>query len=195
MKKLNLKTRAKANRQGFTIVEILLVIIIISLLAGVGGAFSVGTYKKMLAEKSARDFLLAAKYARITAIERQSRCRIELDTDNNRFWLIVDEFNEQTGQTEQVIVRDLYFKPVDFSGDVKFEDIQITPTGLDEVFEAEELLTIAFSPNGTAQSAVIQIGDGRNHLTVRILAATGKAKVYPGTAKEIKIGTIDLDEQ
>lgn len=177
--------------RGFTIVEVLLVVTLLALLAGVGGGIYVGTYKNMLAKKSARDFLLAAKYARIMAIERQIPCRIELDEAG--FCLVVEQFNEETKQIEQVIVRDLYFKPVEFAGDVEFEDIQIESIGLEEATEGRR--TIVFSPNGTAQSAVVQIGDGKNHYTVSISAATGKAKMYAGTSEEVEIGTVDLDEE
>ena len=185
----------KAYRYGFTIVEMLLVAALIALLAGVGGGFSVRTYKRLLCKKSARDLLLAAEYARITAIERQRQCKIKLDMVNNRFWLVIDAFNEESGQTEEVMVRDLYFKPVEFGGDVKFEGVQIDASGLEQESETAEVRTIAFSPTGSSQSAIIQIGDGRNHLTLRILAATGKAKTYVGTAEDVRIGSIDLDEQ
>jgi prepilin-type N-terminal cleavage/methylation domain-containing protein len=195
MEKQNLKTKVKTERCGFTIAELMLVVVVIALLAGVGGGIYVGTYKRMLAEKSARDFLFAAKYARITAIERQSPCEMELDADDNRFSLLVYEFNEETERTEQVSVRDLYSRPVQFGGEIKFEDIKITPIGSEEVAKTDEEKTIVFSPNGTAQSAVIQIGDGKNHYTVSICAATGKATMHFGTAKEVETSTIDLDEE
>lgn len=191
MKTQNLKTR----RCGFTIAEMLLVVVLIVLIAGVGGGFTVGTYKKMLTEKAARQFLLASKYARITAIERRSTCRVELDTQNNSFALTVDQLNSQTDETEEVAVQDLFFRPVELAGDVEFESIQIDSVGSEELFEQAESRSIAFSPDGTAQSAVIQIGDGKNHITISILAATGKVKMYPGTAQEVKVGTIDLDKQ
>ncbi len=192
------KRNYKAKRCGFTIIEVLLVVVIIALLAGVGGGIYVGTYKNMLAKKAARDFLLAAKYARMMAIERQSPCRMELDDVNNGLWLVVDGLNIETGQVEPVIVRDFYFKPVEFGGNVGFENIQIAQVGLEEVYDAGEETeekTIVFSPNGTAQSAVIQIGDGKNHYTASISAATGKTTVYFGTAEEVKVGSIDLDEE
>ncbi|MHC4260056.1 MAG: GspH/FimT family protein [Planctomycetota bacterium] len=185
MRKQNIKS-------GFTIIEVLVVIIIISLIASVGGVFNLGTYKRMLVEKAARDFFLAAKYARIMAIERQQPYRIEMDATNGGFHLTTEQLNEETEQTEQTIVRDLYSKPVEFNDAVKFENIQITPTGSES---SDEQTTIVFSPNGTAQSAVIQIGDGENHYTVNIYAATGKAAVQPGTAKEVKITTVDLDQE
>lgn len=187
MKKANRNTKS-----GFTIIEVLVVITIIAIMAGIGGGFHIGTYKRVLVEKTARDLFLAAKYARIIAIEKQKSCSLELETTNGGFFLTYDEFNEETGKTEQTIVRDMYSKPVEFTSAVKFEDIQITSIGLEET---EEKTEIVFLPNGTAQSAVIQIGDGENHYTVNIYAATGKAAVQPGTAEEVEIKTVDLDKE
>ncbi|MDH4239038.1 MAG: GspH/FimT family pseudopilin [Phycisphaerae bacterium] len=184
--------RKQNTKAGFTIIEVLVVITIIALIAGVGGGFYIGTYKRMLVEKAARDFFLAAKYARIMAIERQKPYRIEMDVTNGGFFLTTDQLNEETEQTEQTIVRDLYSKPVEFDDAVKFENIQITPIGSEP---SDEQTAIVFLPNGTAQSAIIQIGDGENHYMVNIYAATGKAAVQRGTAQEIKITTVDLDQE
>ena len=187
-----MKTRKRNTKRGFTIIELLVVITLIALIASVGSGFYVGTYRRMLVEKTTRDFFLAAKYARIMAIERQKQYRIELDTANGGFYLATNQLNQETEQTEQTIVRDLYSKPVEFDGAVKFENIQITPIGSES---SDEQTAIVFSPNGTAQSAVIQIGDGENHYTINIYAATGKAAVQPGTAQEIKMTTVDLDQE
>jgi prepilin-type N-terminal cleavage/methylation domain-containing protein len=184
--------RKQNTKAGFTIVELLVVITIIALIGGVGTGFYIGTYKRMLVERAARDFFLAAKYARIMAIEQQQPYRIELDTTNGGFHLATEQLNQESEQTEQTIVRDLYTKPVEFDDAVKFENIQITPIGSES---SDELTAIVFSPNGTAQSAVIQIGDGENHYTVNIYAATGKAAVLQGIAQEIKITTFDLDQE
>jgi len=188
-------TRCAARQCGFTIAELLMVVVIITLVAGLGGGLYVGTYKKMLVEKVARDFLLTAKYARIMAIERQQPYEIQLDVANGGFWLATSQWSEDTEQAEQVIVRDYYCKPVQFEGEVKFEDIQVMPIGEETSTENDENQSIVFSPNGTAQSAMIQIGDGKNHYTISICAATGKAKIYFGTAENIEVGTVDLDAE
>jgi Tfp pilus assembly protein FimT len=195
MKRLSLKTNAKQMPYGFTIAELLAVIILITLIAGMGGGIYVGTYRKMLVGKAADDILLAAKYARILAIEKQKPCRMEFDLVNNGFQLTLDGFENKTRQSESVTIRDLYFKPVQFSGDVKIEDIQIIPFGSESETDSQEQTEIVFQPNGTAQFAVITVGDGKTYYTVSISAATGKVKMYPGTAENIKIGTIDLDAQ
>ena len=183
------------RKHGFTIAELLMVVVIITLVAGLGGGLYVGTHKRMLVEKAARDFLLTAKYARIMAIEQQHPYEIQLDVANNGFWLATSQWSEDAEQTEQVIVRDYYCKPVQFEGEVKFEDLQVTPASIEASTETEEKQAIVFSPNGTAESAVIQIGDGKNHYTISIYAATGKAKMYFGTTENIEVGTIDLDAE
>lgn len=189
-------SKFKVNRCGFTLAEVLVVVIIISLLGGLGGGIYVGTYKKILVEKAARDLFLTAQYARIMAIEKQRQYKILLDVANNGFLLATTQLDEEGGQTEQMVVKDSFCRPVEFTNEVKFEDIQITPIGIETTTETDEdEQSIVFSPNGTAQSAVIQIGNGKTHYTVTISAATGKAKVYFGTAENVEIGTVDLDAE
>ena len=174
----------------------LVVIVIISLLAGLGGGVYTGTYKRMLVEKAARDFLLTAKYARVMAIEKQRQYKILLDAANNKFYLSTTQLDEESGQTEEVIVKDPFCRPVEFTGNVRFEDIRITPVGLESTEEnEEEEQSIIFSPNGTAQTAVVQIGDDKTHYTISIFAATGKAKIYFGTSENIEVRVIDLDAE
>jgi len=189
-------SKVKAKRCGFTLVEVLVVVVIISLLAGLGGGIYMGSYKRMLVEKAARDFVLTAQYARIMAIEKQRQYKIQLDVANNGFFLATTQLDEETEQTEQMIVKDSFCRPVEFEGEVTFEDIQIMPIGLETTTEDDEdEQAIVFSPNGTAQSAVIQIGDGKTHYAVSIFAATGKAKIYFGTSEDVEIGVIDLDAE
>jgi len=172
-----------------------MVVLIISLIGGMAGGLYIGTYKKMMVERTARDLLLTAKYAKIAAIERLRPYEIQLDVENNGFWLATSLWNEESGQTEQAIVDNYYCKPVEFPGDVKFEDVQISSVGSETVTDAEEQQKIVFSPKGNAQSAVIQIGDGKTHYTVSITAATGRAAMYFGKAENVKIKTQDLDAE
>ena len=189
-------SKFKVNRCGFTLAEVLVVVIIISLLGGLGGGLYVGTYKKLLVKKAARDFFMTAKYARIMAIEKQRQYKIVLDTANNGFHLITTQLDEEGGQTEQMIVRDSFCKPVAFEDEIGFEDIQITPISLvTETEEDEDEQSIVFSANGTAQLAAIQIGNGRTHYTITISSATGKAKVYEGISEDVEVGVIDLDAE
>ncbi len=189
--KANCKTRLK----GFTISELLLVVVIIGLLTSVGAGLYVGSFRKMQVEKAACDFFLTAKYARLMAVEKQSHYKMELDQANGGFYLSTVLWDEETGQSQQEIVKNLYCKPVEFEGDVFFESVDVAPSGWESQSVSEEQQTIIFSPNGTAQSSVVQIGNGTTHYTISISPATGRAKMFFGTAENVTVGTTDLEAE
>jgi hypothetical protein len=157
----------------------------------------VGSYKRLLVEKAARDFFLTAKYARIMAIEKQRQYRLVIDTSNNGFHLETTEYDEEGGQTQEMIVKDSFCKPVIFDEEILFEDINIVPISVVTTTEdeEEEEQSIVFSGNGTAQTAAIQIGNGKTHYTITVSSATGKAKVYEGTNEDVDVGVVDLDAE
>ncbi|MCP4258538.1 MAG: prepilin-type N-terminal cleavage/methylation domain-containing protein [Planctomycetes bacterium] len=192
----NKRYKIRETRHGFTLVEVLVVVVIIGLLGGLGGGIYIGTYKTLLVKKAARDFFLTAKYARIMAIEKQRQYKIVLDTVNNGFHLVTTQLDEEGGQTEQMIVRDSFCRPVAFDDEIMFEDIQITPISLVSTTEEDEdEQSIVFSANGTAQMSAIQIGNGRTHYTITISSATGKAKVFEGITEDVEVTVIDLDAE
>jgi prepilin-type N-terminal cleavage/methylation domain-containing protein len=180
---------------GFTLIEVLLVVVMIAMVAGLGGTYAVGSYKRLLVEKTARQLLTMAVYARIMAIEQQRPYELQVDPGNRGFLLMTTGVNEQTGETEQVVVRDYYCKPVEFEGDVKFEDVVLSTATGEPLAGDEEGQKVIFLPNGSAESAVLQVGDGKSHYTVAVVAATGKATLYAGTVTDIETVSIDLDLQ
>jgi Tfp pilus assembly protein FimT len=185
---------AKAGTSyGFTIAEVLLVVLVIGLVASAGTGMYVGTFKSMKVRKAVQDFLMTAQYARIMAMERQTPYRLELDSANQGFWLTTLQWDEDTEQVGLQMVRDVFCKPVQLDGDVRFEEIEIVPGEWDTEPESEGQQTIVFSPNGTAQSAVVQIGDGKTRYAISLSAATGRAKAYFGSSDNVKVTTIDLD--
>ena len=172
-----------------------MVVVIIGLITGAGAGLYVGTFRKMQAEKAAYDFFLAAKYARLMAVEKQSQCKMELDLANRGFYLTTVLWDQDSGQAQQEIVKNMYCKPVQFQGDVFFESVDIVPSGWETQSAGEEQQTIIFSPKGTAQASVVQIGDGKTHYTISISPATGRAKMFSGTAENVTVGTVDLEAE
>lgn len=183
------------KRRGFTIPEMLLVVLIIGLITSAGTGLYVGTFRGMQVKKAALDFLLTARYARIMALERQTRYTIALDIVNQAFSLTTLRLDEASQEMTLETVSDMYCKPVQFEGDVQFEAVEVVPGIWETQTATEEQKTIAFSPNGTAEDAVVQIGNGRTHYTISIDAATSRAKMYFGTAENVEVTTVDLDTE
>ena len=190
-----MKENCDTRRKGFTISEVLMVVVIIGLITGTGAGLYVGTFRKMQVEKAAYDFFLTAKYARLMAVEKQSQHKMELDIANNRFYLTTVLWDEESGQARQEIVKNYYCKPVQFQGNVVFESVEIVPSGWEMESVGDEQQTIIFTPNGTAQSSVVQIGDVKTHYSISISPATGRAKIFFGTSENVKVSTTDLDAQ
>jgi hypothetical protein len=135
-----------------------------------------------------------AKYARIMAIEQGQPYEVQLSPGNEGFLATTAQWNPNEGRMEKVPIRDYYCKPVEFEGEVGFEDIKIGASTTDAADEQSQQ-RIVFLPNGSADSAVIQIGDGKTHYSIAIVASTGKASLHVGVAGEVKMAVVDLDVQ
>ena len=146
----HLQGAALRKARGFTLVELLLVAVIVALLAGATGWFAVNTYKKMTIEKSAKEIMLAAKYARIAAVEKGQTYELLLDTGQNSFALACG------GEP----VSNQYTKPGSLTGDAVFEKISIASYSQGES-DGSEYNTVAFNSDGSADAAVIGLGDGK----------------------------------
>lgn len=195
MRTVNFHQKGDNAHRGFTLVEIMVVVALIALVGGLGGGLYSGTHRKWRVEKVARQLLLTARYARIAAIEQQRPYDLQLDPGNKGFLVTTARWNEQTAQTEKTTVRNTYCRPVEFEGRVQFEDVRVASSGEAPTGEEEQSQTVRFLPNGSATSAVLQLGDGKHHYTVVVVAATGKASLHIGTADAITTASIDLDAQ
>ena len=68
-------------------IEILVVVVIVGLIATVTGGVYMGTFKNMQLEKCAKELYLAAKYARLVAVEKQIECRLVIDKEEGKFFV------------------------------------------------------------------------------------------------------------
>ena len=180
-------------RRGFTLIEILLVVTVIALLAGAVGGRFMGTYQSRLVAKAARELVLACQYGQVLAVEHQILVKLKLDQRGNRYALVVYRISETTGRTEQQEIDNQYFKPTELPGDLQFEEVYVRSRTDFEGAEDTQRNDIAFLPNGSADEALVRIGNGRTSYTLQVSAVTGKVSMAFGQVQMVT-DTIDLDE-
>lgn len=169
----------------------MVVTLLIALLAGSSIRGSVQTFRKMQVERAAREVYLAAQFARIQAIESGRTCQVVLDPKTRSVGVTA------TSKRGSQVVRNAYSRPYQFAEDVNFERIDITPTRPPEEIgsEAVDNTVITFRPDGSADGAVVQVGNGKTHWSVYISSATGSARAENGVVKDASpTVVIDLDK-
>lgn len=167
-----------------------MVIVIIGVLGGMALPQLAGAWGSASLRASARDLLLAARYAHDYAVTRRVRCRLVLLPAEARYRIDAEAVDEQGAQagfapltTPQGRARKL--------GD----NVRIEPHSIDNDSDPSQL-QITFEPTGEATAAVIGLTDaplGRTHWTLRIAPSTGRAELLEGRAVQWIDDREDLD--
>ena len=187
----------KIRHRGFTLVELMLVIMILSLIAGASGVYYVGTYRKTSLKAAAREMLLMGKYARIYAIENRQVCRMYLDRQQEQMFLVALADNDAAEGNQETMISNPYCRKKTLKSGVEFEDVQIQPLADEGNDPLTQDSCINFYPDGSCDGAVVQIGNGRHSMTTIFLSAYAKVKVFEGSADQItcRMQAIDLDAE
>jgi prepilin-type N-terminal cleavage/methylation domain-containing protein len=180
-----MSSRTHTNR-GFTLIELLAVAAVVAM-AGIGTILLLtrGNQKAQVLQ-TGQQLALAARAARIHAVQYGQSCRLVMDREQGRFY-VMGKSPEADETEEETILSNPFTKPVQLPDTVQFEMIQI-------LGQEPDLTEIEFGPNGSARTAIIQIGDGKNRATVTILEATGRVKMTPGELSTLLADQADLDE-
>ncbi|MCH7917300.1 MAG: prepilin-type N-terminal cleavage/methylation domain-containing protein [Planctomycetes bacterium] len=182
-------------QEGFTLLELLVVLVVLSVATGLGGGLYVGTYQKLLVTRAARGIYTMAQYARVAAIEKQASMRMVFDKEQKRVWLETTQFNLRSETSEQIVVSNPFCRPVQLAPQVDLEAVLVQARRRGGDSESGARQTLTFYPDGTADTAAIQIGNGVTHYSIGISPSTGKARFVKGEAKDLGSTTIDLDAQ
>jgi hypothetical protein len=173
----------------------MLVVIVLALVAGFSGRYYVGTYKKTSLNAAARNLLLMGKYARMCAIEEVQTCHLCLDDVNGQFYLMAPVFDASSQTKKRTVVSNPYCRKKSLGSGIEFEMIDIKTVAGQAESEWDDSNRIMFFPDGSCDSAVVQIGNGRHSVTIVFSSAYSKITVYEGVADDIEgqMQVIDLD--
>jgi general secretion pathway protein H len=188
--------------RGFTLVELLVVISVIALLAGLA-APAVGTLTGANARDAAGRLAGAMRYMYDTAALRHTTCRLALDLDAREWWPECAQGAATVGRDEEIspaelerrfpgekatelrslLARGAFGQYSDrlvdkrkLPGNAKFGAIRVE--GRRDV--AEGVVYVHFFPGGQAQRAFVPVVDGNNAYTIVVEPFTGRARVAFG---------------
>jgi prepilin-type N-terminal cleavage/methylation domain-containing protein len=194
------------KERGFTLIELLAVTSLIGLLAGI----TIMRYAKMgtqtILTNQTRQVYLAAKYARVAAVETQKPFALSLDETGRQ--IVVGPFQQSqmasaAGQELSTPAASATSVSAEASGPepLVIKNSYVRPILLNDKLLVEQFLVdgqttvesqCIFYPDGTAQACVIQLGDGFRHASV-FVTQTGRARMRMEAAGQIQTGRVDLD--
>ncbi len=170
---------ARAQRAGFSLVELLVVLMILGLMAGVmvigASAMLPGSYLSQTVHT-----LAAEVYgARSAAISQNHTYHIEYDIDANRYHLVTPfrkearEAGELARTEEERLVTNLQEIP---------RGIEISRITIDGEDYEDGKVRVRFAPNGTvsSHSVLLTQGEYENQFTLEVLPLTGLIRFHDG---------------
>ena len=154
----------KRNIDGFTLLELVLVLLLMGLIAGLTLPFVASSLDRLKLQSEVRQIASAMQFTRSEAISKKALFTFNINIDENKYWLAIPKQNEVTQS-----------KPID-------ETVRIM-----DYKNAEETLTegafkILFYPRGNSSGGSLRFKsindeDEENIYEVIIDPITGKPKI------------------
>lgn len=193
--------RQKKAYRGFTIIELVAVAALIALIASVSLMRFIRMESQTAIGNDIRQLYLAARYARIAAIEQQRVFYLLADVAQHRFLIVQEPASDETQPMDAGTDGLAEMQPTTASGEGEVRNEYVRPYTMASSLMIEQFLVdgaesaemrSAFYPDGQAQAAVVQIGDGIRHASV-IIMPSGRVKMSMDIADAGQTGRFDLD--
>ena len=159
-----MNSHLKGEANGFTLLELVLVLLLMSLIAGLTLPFVASTLDRITLQSEVRQIASALQFARSEAISKKTLYTFNIDIDENQYWLGIPKQEEITQP-----------KPIDETDrilDYKKTDDTLT----------EGAFMILFYPRGNSSGGTLRFisindKDEENIYAVNIDPITGKPKI------------------
>ncbi len=91
-----MNSNIKGEANGFTLLELVLVLLLMSLIAGLTLPFVVSTLDRIKLQSEVRQIASALHFARSEAISKKTLFTFNIDIDKNQYWLAIPKQEEVT---------------------------------------------------------------------------------------------------
>lgn len=185
------------RRNGFTLIEILLVVIIFALGAVLAGMAVYRRTDRMALHSSAQRLLQMARYAHLQAAEHHQECQLHIDISEGRYWLNAQQsgvpVSELAGDESEVdgILAEEFSRPSVLPTKVRFALVR---TEDEDVTSGGETI-ICFAEDGSAEGGLVQLATEKGAITLLVYPWTGKAELRVGAIEELPSETLELAGQ
>ena len=154
----------KRTANGFTLLELVLVLLLMGLIAGLTLPFVVSTLDRIKLQSEVRQIASAIQFTRSEAISRKTLFTFNVDINKSQYWLAIPKQEEVTQS-----------KPID-------ETVQIMDYQRADETLTEGIFMILFYPRGNSSGGTIRFKsiddkDEENIYAVTIDPITGKPKI------------------
>jgi prepilin-type N-terminal cleavage/methylation domain-containing protein len=157
----------KTNDRGFTMLEMMILIVIIGILASIAAPSFFNWIPQMKLKNDARTNLNSLRQARAQAVAKNGQYGVYFDQENKQLYLFKDCDNP-SGSTYTPGLDSLVQAPITFDDDVVISSCTFISN------------TVIFYPNGSASNSgliSLQNSSGGTIYSVDVLASTGRVKM------------------
>jgi len=165
---------ALLKNNGFTMIEIMVVMIIIIILTGFSMVYFGGYAQRSQLESTTRDWMAHLSYARSQAVIEGTVYRINCDLDRQLYWITYQSDSSDT-QGQFVNIDGPWGDEVSIDSTIKWSSLQL---GTDSPLETG-VVNIDFTPRGTASDDVIASFEDsdKDQQQVQLFGITGIARM------------------
>ncbi len=178
------------KRNGFTLIELTVVIAVIGILTTMAVTSFGGSYRSASLKESARGLAATARYAQHYAVMRQRTCRLVLtddQSDDPPGYQVQVQSTDPDDDTAFLVLRGGPAKPASLPKNIRFGDVVIDSA------DAGESRAVLFRPTGDADAAAIQVTDGARTWSILIEPNTGRVELVEQAVTQTPNLREDLD--
>ena len=172
-----------AKRSGFTLAEVVIVVVILAIIVGVAAPAFVGSLHRFRMDEASSNILMLMRYARQKAVVVQETRRVVFDIDHNKYWM-EEIVRDKRGRVDDTVMRQRMYLP-------EQHVIRAIYKPLSEETISNGEVAVGFYPDGTCEGAYVLVERSANE---KDEGAQMGIKVEPYNSNPKYMTTEEMDE-